>query len=204
MKTYCDGIGALRCEGCLALVADCHCARPKGHRPMFAPNTPMTLTDVTFTTETIDEETRRIVVCTFAIIPFTGAQAEDLHVRSLLFDATTGQPKEAIETIVLHVDMPLQRMAFAMAPDQTDMRIVIEHAQVEPKLRAKVKRDRDPLMIEASLKVSFHYPTGDELLYIANGVNDTHYMTFEPEQGDLLDDADEQGDELRPGVFAEH
>ena len=38
---------------------------------MFAPDTPMTLTDVTFTTEVVDEETRRVVVCTFAIAPFT-------------------------------------------------------------------------------------------------------------------------------------
>ena len=172
---------------------------------MFAPNTPMTLTDVRFTTEVIDEETRRIVECTFNIVPFTPAHAEDLHVRSVLFDATTSQPKEAIESTVLYVDMPLQQMTFAMAPDQVDTRIVIQDAKVESKVRAKVKRDRDPLMVDASFKISFHYPTANELLYIANGVNDTHYMTFEPVQRDLLGDADEPAaDELRPGVFAEH
>jgi hypothetical protein len=169
---------------------------------MFAPNTPMTLTDVTFTTEVVDEETRRIVVCTFNMVPFTPLQADDLHVRSVLFDATTSQPKDAIETIVLHVDMPLQQMAFSMAPDQTDVRIIIQDAQLEPKIRAKVKRDRDPLMVDASLKISFHYPTATELLYIANGVNDTHYMTFTPVQPDLLDTIDDA--ELRPGIFAEH
>jgi hypothetical protein len=170
---------------------------------MFSPNTPMVLTDVTFTTEVIDEETRRIVVCTFNIVPFTAAQAEDLHVRSVLFDATTGQPKEAIETIVVHVDLPLQLMSWAMAPDQTDKRIIINDAQLESKVRAKVKRDRDPLMVDATFRISFHYPTAAELLYIANGVNDTHYMTFEPAQGDLLDASDDS-EELRPGVFAEH
>jgi len=167
---------------------------------MFAPNTPMTLTDVTFTTEVVDEETRRIVVCTFHMEPFTGVQAEDLHVRSLLFDATTGLPKEAIETIVLHVDLPLQRMAFAMAPDHLNMRIIVDDVKLEPKIRAKVKRDRDPLMVDATLKLSFHYPSASDLLYIANGVDDVHYMTFEPMQRDLLDTPDE----VRPGVFAEH
>jgi hypothetical protein len=188
---------------------------------MFAPDTPMTLTDVTFTTEEVDEETRRIVVCTFGIVPFTSAQADALLVRSLLFDATTGQPKEAIETIVLNIDMPLQRLTFAMAPDQADRRVVLANVKIESKLRAKVKRDRDPLMVDATLKISFHYPSAAELLYIANGVNDTHYLTFEPEQGDLLtaetDDAPAapapkrrgrtivaSGDELRPGVHAEH
>ena len=170
---------------------------------MFTPNTPMVLSNVEFTTEVVDEETRRIVVCTFNLAPFTPQHAEDLHVRSVLFDATTGQPKEAIETIVLAVDAPLQLMTFAMAPDQTDRRIQMPNAQIESKLRAKIKHDRDPLMVEASLKVSFHYPSASELLYIANGVNDTHYMSFEPMQGDLLDDAP-AGDELRPGVYAEH
>ena len=171
---------------------------------MFAPNTPMVLTDVTFTTETIDEETRRIVVCTFNIVPFTAAQADDLHVRNVLFDSTTGQPKEAIATIVLYVDMPLQQMTFAMAPDQTDVRIVIQDVKIEPKVRAKIKQDREPLMVDATVQVSFHYPTAAELMYIANGVNDTHYMTFEPVQRDLLDDGPLLGEELRPGVFAQH
>jgi hypothetical protein len=188
---------------------------------MFAPDTPMTLSDVTFTTEEVDEETRRIVVCTFGIVPFTGAQADALNVRSLLFDATTGQPKEAIETIVLNIDMPLQRLTFAMAPDQEDRRIVLPNVKIETKLRAKVKRDRDPLMVDAVLKISFHYPSAAELLYIANGVNDTHYLTFESEQGDLLTAVEpdaapprrtrgrsalpvDAGDELRPGVHAEH
>jgi len=170
---------------------------------MFQPNVQMLLTNVEFTTETVDEETRRIVVCTFQITPLTSAQADDLHVRSVLFDATTGQPKEAIETIVLQVDVPLQQLTFAMAPDQTDRRIVIRDVQLDKKVRAKIKHDRDPLMVEATVKVSFHYPTAEELLYIANGVNDSHYLTFEPEQGDLLDDA-EQVDQLRPGIFAEH
>lgn len=168
---------------------------------MFQPNTPMTLTDVTFTTEEIDKEVRRVVVCTFAIVPFTGVQADALNVRSLLFDATTGTPKEAIETIVLHIAMPLQRMTWAMAPDQTDRRIVFEAVKIEEKLRAKVKRDRDPLMVDATLKVSFSYPTAAELLYIANGVNDTHYVTFEEEQRDLLTS---DVDEVRPGVVAMH
>jgi hypothetical protein len=209
MTTYTDGIGQLRCNGCLALAEHCHCppSHPKGWRPMFAPNTPMVLSNVEFTTEVVDEETRRIVVCTFNVVPFTAELAEDLHVRSVLFDATTGQPKEAIEAVVLSVDAPLQLMTFAMAPDQTDLRIQMPDAQIESKLRVKIKHDRDPLMVEAALKVSFHYPSATDLLYIANGVNDTHYMTFEPMQGDLLDATVHDGGdgvELRPGVFAEH
>lgn len=153
---------------------------------MFAPNTPMTLTDVTFTTEVEDEETRRIVVCTFALAPFTPAHADDLNVRSLLFDSSTGLLKPAIETVVLNINAPDQRLTFAMTPDQAERRIVLPNVAIEEKLRAKVKRDREPAVCEAVLKVSFQYPTADQLLYIANGVTDTHYLTFEPEQLDML------------------
>lgn len=146
----------------------------------------MTLTDVTFTTEVVDEETRRVVVCTFAIAPFTAAQAEALNIRSLLFDASTGSVKSALETVVANIAVDDQRLTFAMAPDQGERRIVLANVEIGEKLKAKVKRDREPAVCEATLKLSFCYPTADELLYIANGVNDTHYLTFEPEQGDLL------------------
>lgn len=186
---------------------------------MFAPNTPMTLADVRFTTEVVDEETRRVVICSLAMAPFTPAQASDLNVRSLVFD-TGGQPKPAIETIVLRVDLPLQRLAFAMAPDQFDRRIQFTDVAIDPKLRVKIKRDRgDTPVCEAVMKVNFRYPSAEDLLYLANGVTDTHYLTFEPEQGDLLTATPDQpvapkrrrggaavqpGDVLRDGVRAEH
>lgn len=162
---------------------------PKG-LPMFAPNTPMMLTDVTFTTEEIDDETHRVVDCTFKLAPFSGAQAEALHIRSLLFDSK-GLPKDAIETIVAHIGMPDQRVTFAMAPDQGEHRVVLMNVAIGDKLRAKVKRDREPFSVEAAIHIRFAYPTAEQLLYLANGVNDTHYLTFEPEQGDLLTSDDD-------------
>jgi hypothetical protein len=156
---------------------------------MFAPNTPMTLTDVTFTTEVVDEETRRVVVCTLAIAPFTLAQANALNVRTVLFDATSGLLKEAIATVVLNIGVEDQRLTFAMSHDQGERRIALPGVVIDDKLRVKVKWDREPAVCEATLKIRFAYPTADQLLYIANGVNDTHYLTFEPEQGDLLTDA---------------
>jgi hypothetical protein len=158
---------------------------------MFAPDTPMTLTDVTFTTEVEDEETRRIVVCTFALAPFTPAHAEALNIRSLLFDASTGTLKPAIDAVTALISHEDQRLTFAMTPDQQDRRIVLPNVRIEEKLKAKIKHDREPAVCEATLKISFSYPTADQLLYIANGVNDTHYLTFEPEQGDLLTSMDD-------------
>lgn len=189
----------------------------KGWPMMFAADTPMLLADVTFTTEVADAETRRIVVCTFALMPFTTQHANDLNVRSLVFDSQ-GLPKPSIEQMILRVDVPPQRLTFAMAPDLASQRVVMRDVDIESRLRVKVKQDRDPPAVEAVMKVSFHYPSAEDLLYIANGVNDTHYLTFESEQGDLLTSVveDSEGtvprhvaradgaDEIRPGVFAEH
>src|SRR5262245_41100002 len=168
--------------------------------PMFAPDTPMTLTNVTFTTEEIDKEIHRVVVCTLLLAPFTPEQADALYVKKLLFDKN-GHPLKEIETIVLNIEMPPQQLTFAMAPDQTERRIVMHDVTIEEKLRAKVKHDRDPVALEAVLKISFRYPTADELLYIANGVNDVHFLTFEDQQLSL---PMKDGEQLRPGVYAEH
>jgi hypothetical protein len=83
-----------------------------------------------------------------------------------------------------------------MAPDQAERRIVLPNVRIENHLRAKVKHDRDPAVLEAVMTVSFSYPTADQLLYIANGVGEVHYLTFEPEQFDLLT-AEDDNEPLR-------
>lgn len=168
---------------------------------MFAPDTAMTLSDVSFTTEVEDEETRRIVICTFAIAPFTPAMAEALNIRSLLFDASTGTLKPALDAVTALISHEDQRLTFKMTPDQPDARLVLPNVRIEEKLKAKVKHDREPEVCEAVLKVSFVYPTPDQLMYIANGVGDTHYLTFEPEQFDLLT-AEDDAEPIRKGRSA--
>jgi len=221
---HCPGDARRLCDDHTFVAIGSHCIHcgwrppsPKGRPTMFTEDTPMRLKKVTFTTEVVDEETRRVVVCTFGIAPFTAAHATELNIKSLVFDAQ-GQPKQAIESVVLRVSVPLQQLTFAMAPDQEERRVVLRTVEIDPQVRVKIKQDRDPAEVEATLKVNFVYPTADELLYIANGVNDTHYLTFEPEQGDLLtapaDDAPRRrkkanggaptGEELRPGVYGEH
>ena len=153
---------------------------------MFAPDTPLTLTDVSFTTETVDDETRRIVVLKFKLRPFTAAHAEDLNMRSLLFTASTGVPKPALMKATVNVAVNEQQVTFAMAPDQVDRRIVLRNVTVDPQVAVAVKHDREPAECEATIKLTFVYPPADVLLYLASGVNDVHYLTFEQEQGDLL------------------
>jgi hypothetical protein len=192
----------------------------------FPANTPLTLAAVTFTTEELEEERKRVMVMTWTIGPFTPALAEALNVRSLIYSG--GQVKDAIESMVIATAVPLQRLTFAMAPDQVERRIVLRDVVVLERLRVKVNHDRDPVEVVATLKTSAPFPDAETLMYLANGVTDTHYLTFEAEQGDLLtaveedaapapprrpvrrrplvgpEKAIEAGEELRPGVHAEH
>jgi hypothetical protein len=177
----------------------------------------MTLTDVRFTIETLDEDERRVIVMTFTIAPFTAPLADDLNIKSVLF-AAGGTPKDAFETVVVHIDAPLQWLTFAMGPDETEHRIVLPEVTVIGRLKAKVKRDREPFTMDVAIEFSVRHLDAETLLYIANGVNATHYLTLDPEQSDLLTGmtdgrprrggrgmpAIDAGDELRPGVQAEH
>jgi hypothetical protein len=150
---------------------------------MLKAHTAMYLEDVTFRTEPVGEETKKVVVCSFQIQPFTSELAESLGVRGELFSLSDGEPKKVIESVVLHVDEPVQRMAFSRAPDIAPSLTILD-VKVNPHL--KVRRDKEGPVLSALLKVSFYYPTGPELLYVANGVNEQHFMTFEAQQGDLL------------------
>jgi hypothetical protein len=150
---------------------------------MLKPKTAAYLEDVTFRSEAIGDETKKLVVCSFQLQPFTSEQAETLGVMQELFSVSDGEPKRVIESITLHLDEPLQRLSFARAPDVAPS-LVISDVKVSPHL--KVRRDKEGPVLAALLKVSFYYPTGAELLFIANGVNEQHFLTFEPQQGDLL------------------
>jgi hypothetical protein len=163
----------------------------------------MTLTDVTFTTEQVDDETRRVVQCTWKVSPFTAVQAETLGIRTLLFERASGMPKPAIDAAVLRIAVPLQRMTVTLAPDQEVAGVVVNDVTVDDHLRVKVKRDRDPVLCDATIKVTFRYPSAADLLYIANGVNDTHFLSFDAEQGALAFGEDEAPPVVRPGVAAE-
>ena len=164
---------------------------------MFAPDTPLTLTDVSFTTETVDENTRRIVVLKVKLRPFTAQHAEEVGVRSVLFNASTGLPKPAISKATVIIAVAEQQVTFAMAPDQGERRIVLRNVTVDPQMVVTIKHDRDPGECDATIKLTFAYPTADVLLYLASGVNDTHYLTFDSEQGDLLTTDDDTKEVIR-------
>jgi hypothetical protein len=159
---------------------------------MFARDTSMTLTDVFFTTETEDDETRRVVGCAFKLSPLTAAHAEALGVRTVLFETSSGALRPVLDAAVLQIAVEDQRLSLAKVPG-VHAPLVIPNVRIERLLRVKVKHDREPVACDAVLKVTFSYPDADALLTLASAVGDTLFVTFEPEQGDLLtaeDDAE--------------
>lgn len=148
---------------------------------MFKPNTPLYLRDVTFKTETVDGETRKIVVCSFTSQPFTREMANDLEIARHLF-AADGEPLNDVISAQLAISMPVQQMTLKMAPDATP-RFVI--ADVEVSKAVSVRKDKEGPVFAANFAVNFRYPEADTLLYLANAVNSQLFVTLDTQQGSL-------------------
>jgi hypothetical protein len=189
MNSYRDGIGVLRCGVCLQR-EPCGCAALKGFTTMFQPDTPLYLKDLELGTEDVDQETRKIVKLKFEAQPFTREMADELGVAAELFlvkrQGTRDLPDPTVLAAKLAVHVPLQRMSFKRAPD-TEVSLVIDAVEVGPSL--KIRRDTERPEFAAIISVSFRYPSGEDLLYIASGYLEQFVMTFETMQADLLENA---------------
>lgn len=159
---------------------------------MFSPDTPLYLRGISPSTETVDDETRKILVLDFMAQPFTRAMADDLNIASDVFEGTTGNPNDVLVDAKLKINVPLQRMTFKMAPD-AEGRIVIDDVQIGKTI--KIRADKEGPVLTATISVTMRYPTGDDLLYILNGYCEQHFMTFENQQFAL---GLAEGDEKKP------
>lgn len=159
---------------------------------MLHPDLPMYLRDVTFTTETQDQETRRVVNLKLQVAPFTAAMAEELGpgVRERLFRRTDGEPVEDIREIKFGLSLPMQTMTIRLAVDQTDDPVRVLHAKVAPEIR--IKRDKETPTFEANFSVNFRYPTPPELMFLAMHVNDQMIFSFADEQLSMLDEPEKK------------
>jgi len=165
---------------------------------MFKPNTALYMRDLTFKTETIDSETRKIVVIAFMSQPFQKDMANELNIGRHLFSLETGDPLDDIISVDLAIATPLQTMTLKMAPDQPSARIIIPDVQISKKIT--VRRDKEGPVLAATFTASFRYPDGDTLLYLANGVNNQHFVTFEQQQAEMFPEGGKQpGDGQRVG-----
>lgn len=165
---------------------------------MLKPNTPIYLKDVTFTSETVDQETRRVCRLSFRIAPFGAELAQTLgdEVRRHLFKTTDGGAVDNIKEVKFTLTQQLQEMRLKFAADATRDAIVIADVRVSPELR--VRKDKETPTFEANFMVDFSYPTAPDLLSLVANINNQLIATFNDQQTNMLtEQRDEKGKQPR-------
>lgn len=161
---------------------------------MFEARTPLYLRDVTFKIEEGKEESRKVVVCSFMVQPFTAAMAENLGIKSRLFNASTGEPDPVVKALEAAIAVPEQRIEFAMAPDAGRDAVTLPNCRISKTIR--IMRDKEGPVFRATFSASSAYPAAKDLLFLAHHINDQHYMTFTPDgQANLIGDDESAADE---------
>lgn len=155
---------------------------------MFKPGTALQLKGIYPKLETVDGETRKRVALEFFVQPFTAEMAKDLDIMGNLYARSDGQPIDDVLKIELAIVVPLQKMTLASTAD-SEARMLVENVRVDSAI--KVRRDKEGPVLAATFGVDFPYPTPDDLLYLFNNYTNQLSVTFEPQQGSLLEDQEE-------------
>src|SRR5574341_425932 len=165
-----------------------------------------------------DGDVRTVVKLRFAIAPFTKEQADELNVKSRLFDASTGEPHaNVIDGKVAIESEGIQTVTFYRTPDDALPKgLVLRNVVVDKAL--KYRREKTPTLSAVLTLVTDGLPEPKALFYLIEGHGRSHYLAFESEQADLLEDEEQARartpalrhpkgkkakDELRPGVTEE-
>jgi len=171
--------------------------------------------------KTKDGKEVAMVDLTLRVQPFTAelAGSVDADVRSLLFRMNDATPKEKLKAVHFHLPCPRQALAIYLVPDLEDGQLLIPDVEITgPRARVEKGVDGFGFVFYASFG-----PVGTrELEYICAWHTQQRFVTFHPQAPALnfeaateLDEAPaprrgrrrdvvDAGDELRPGVHAEH
>lgn len=148
---------------------------------------PMYLKDLRFSTETVDDEERKVVVVTLQLNPFNKALALKFvpGMVSTLFNGDA-KPADDLETagLKLHAEEYLT-MEVRKAPDLKRPTMEIVDVKLEKALKVKVEEDT---RYSATFRASFRYPEAKDLLTLATAFGTQVWVSFIPQQGSLLVD----------------
>lgn len=142
---------------------------------------------------------RKCLVMDFQLQPFTPEQAGELNVKTRLF-SSDGEPHPNVIACALGIEVGgNQKVTFFRAPDdEMPQSLTLRNVKVEPKLR--VRRDGETPFFSAKLTlVTDGMPDPKDLLALIEGHASQFFLTFETEQGDLLEGA-EQTEARKPGL----
>lgn len=147
-----------------------------------------------------DGERRKCMVLDFQIEPFTPEQAAELNVKTRLF-SSDGEPHPNVISAALGINVGgNQQVTFFRAPDaEMPQSMILRNVKVENKLRVRKDGETPAFSAKVTL-VTDGMPDPKDLLALIEGHASQFFLTFETEQGDLLDDAAARTPALRhPG-----
>jgi hypothetical protein len=171
---------------------------------------------------TSDSETK-MVDLTCRVQPFGPELATSLDpdVRALLFNLSDAKPKPKLKTVHFDLTVPRQVLAIYPLPELEDGRIALTECEITG-CRARTEKGVDGYALV--FYVSFGPASPAELEYVCEWLTQQRFITFQPQAPALdfgktedppppgpprrgrrrAEPAVDAGDELRPGVHAEH
>jgi hypothetical protein len=229
--SYTDGIGVWRCLTCLKpQPCDCayhaqrlHSARKPSMRFFDDDHVGCYLDDIGHRVEkTKDGKEIRMVDLTLRVQPLTAelAQALDGDVRALLFNMGDALPKGKIKAIHFALVIPRQALTVRLVPEVDDAALLVPDVEITD-VRARVEKGVDGYAL--IFYASFGPVGARDLEYVCTWHTQQRFVTFQPQEP-VLDFAGAAepaapaggprrvarskaivpGDEIRPGVHAEH
>ncbi len=174
--------------------------------------------------KTKDGKEIKVVDLTLRVQPFTPELAVSLDpdVRALLFSMTDATPKPKLKEVRFNLTVPRQQLAIALLPELAEQLVLCDCDVSGVRARSEKGVDGFGLVFY----VSYGPASPRELEYVCDWPTQQRFITFQPQQPALDFAAKEpgddealeparraaprnartvaKGDELRPGVHAEH
>ncbi len=170
--------------------------------------------------KTKDGKEIKVVDLTLRVQPFTPELAISLDpdVRALLFSMSDATPKPKLKAVHFKLPVPRQQIAIALLPELAEQ-LVLSDCEVT-RVRARTEKGVDGFGLVFHL--SYGPASPRELEYVCEWLTQQRFVTFQPQQPALdfaAKEPDDEtkpprrrgrprtmaaGDELRPGVHAEH
>jgi hypothetical protein len=180
------------------------------------------LDDIGHRVDKVDGTEVKMVDLTLRVQPFTPVCAGSLDpdVRALLFSLGDATPKPKLKEVKFKLTVPRQQLAIRVLPE-LDEGLVLCDCEVTD-VRARTEKGVDGFALV--FYVSYGPASPRELEYVCEWLTQQRFVTFQPQQPALDFAAQEPaedaapapprrrgrtrrvqaGDELRPGVHAEH
>jgi hypothetical protein len=171
--------------------------------------------------KTKDGKEIKVVDLTLRVQPLTPelAASLDAKVRALLFSLHDATPKKELKEVKFNLTVPRQQLAIALLPELAEQLVLCDCDVSGVRARSEKGVDGFGLVFY----VSYGPASPRELEYVCDWLTQQRFVTFQPQQPALdfagKDEAAAEparrvprrnartvakGDELRPGVHAEH